>query len=396
MQPAMKHGLDLPQPDPDSARHSERVADHIARAITDAGGVISFAEYMQHALYAPGLGYYVAGTTKFGADGDFVTAPEVSPLFGHVLATQCAQVLAEMGHGDLLEFGAGSGALAVQVLEKLDALDSLPKRYQILEVSADLQQRQEALINEKLPGLATRVEWISSWPSGFCGVLLANEVVDALPVERFTKDAGSVMQLCVACEQGALRWQRRPAPEPLARAVANIETRLGRELEDGFESEVCLALEPWIARLSEMLTAGMAFLFDYGTSGREYYGPERNEGWLRCHFRHRAHDDPLILPGIQDITSWIDFSALAEAAARAGLDVAGYVTQAHFLIEGGLYEELGEFARKSPQEQLELSRQTKLLTLPTEMGENFKCIGLSRGDVSPPTAFRHADRAHHL
>lgn len=375
----------LPQPDADSAAHSRRVVRHIRERIAAAGGEISFAEFMQLALYAPGLGYYSAGASKFGEAGDFVTAPEVSPVFGRVLARQCAPLLATAGLGDVLEFGAGSGRLASDLLGALAELDALPDRYAIVEVSADLRERQRRLLRAERPGLAERVEWLERLPESFSGVVVANEVADALPVERFVRRAEGIVQICVGIDGEGLVLRERKAPAILERAVGEIETDLERCLPDGYVSEVGLAARAWMSTLAELLTRGFAFVFDYGVSRREYYADERRDGWLRCHFRHHAHNDPLLLPGVQDITAWVDFTALAGAAVAGGLDVAGYVTQANFLLDGGLTDELAGMAELPTNAQLALSGQVKRLTLPGEMGEHFKCLGLQRGiDVRPP------------
>ena len=396
MQPERHTGFELPAPDAQSAAHSRRVAEHICQCINEAGGSISFAEFMQHALYAPGLGYYVSGTTKFGSDGDFITAPEISPLFGRVLARQAAAVLEQVDDGQIFELGAGSGVLAATILRKLSLLNALPDRYYILEVSADLEQRQKEYLSSEVPDLVARVEWLSELPGDFSGVIVANEVADALPVERFTMDGGQPKQIRVAVENGEFQWHQGDAPDLLGEAVDGIEKKIGRQFPDNYQSEICLALAPWINDLVKSLSEGLIFLFDYGVTCREYYAPDRAEGWIRCHFRHHAHSNPLILPGIQDLTAWVDFSALADAAVDSGAEIAGYVSQAHFLMNGGLQEELADFTSLAVAEQLELSRQTKLLTLPGEMGENFKCIGLSRGDIAPPAALRESDRTHML
>jgi SAM-dependent MidA family methyltransferase len=390
----------LPEPDSISAAHSELVARHLFDKIAAAGGCISFAAFMHEALYAPGLGYYNAGAAKFGPDGDFTTAPEVSSLFGHVLARQCATVLLEVRENhelaSILEFGAGSGKLAADVLARLNELDALPDRYQILEVSADLRERQESHINSAVPELASRVSWLTHLPDEHHGVILANEVLDALPVERFIRHADHVAQLCVSIEDGHLTIVEREAAAPLAEAVKAIETELGQPLPEAYVSEVNLAAAAWVADIAATLQVGMAFLFDYGVSRHEYYAADRNDGWLRCHFRHYAHSDALILPGIQDITSWVDFSAVASAAIDNGLSIAGYVSQAHFLINGGLADELADFTDLAPAAQLQLSAQVKLLTLPGEMGENFKCLGVSRALDNSPSSFTAADRAFSL
>ena len=382
----------LPSPDADSARHSERVAGFLRERIDAAGGAISFAEYMHHALYAPGLGYYAAGARKFGAAGDFVTAPEISAVFGKVLARQCAEVFHSLDRPALLEVGAGSGRLAVDLLRKLAELDALPGKYRILEVSADLRERQEALLRAEIPGLCDRVAWVDGWPASHRGVIIANEVLDALPVERFARRQGKVVQLCIKMDGKRFAMTERTAPDYLETAVHRIERELGQPLPDGYVSDVCVAMPGWIADLAAALREGTAFLFDYGVSRKEYYAADRSGGWLRCHFRHHVHDDPLLLPGIQDITSWVDFTAVAAAAADNGLDVSGLTTQARFLIEGGLDAELSGMAELPIEAQLKLAGEVKMLTLPAEMGEHFKCMGLSRGTAPRPTAFADTGR----
>jgi SAM-dependent MidA family methyltransferase len=390
------YAFSLPQPDAVSAAHSERCADYIRARIFDAGGSISFAEFMHYALYAPGLGYYAAGARKFGADGDFVTAPEISPLFGRVVARQCAAALQESGEPAVLEFGAGSGRLAVDMLVALRELDALPAEYRILEVSADLRERQQRLLHKELPELAERIVWLDRMPALHRGIVLANEVLDALPVERFLRRKNGVCQLRVGDEAGEFVFVDEPAPEVVAHAVEAIEHDIGRRLPDKYISEVSLAAPAWLGDVAQMLESGLVLLFDYGVSRREYYAPDRNEGWLRCHYRHRSHSDPLILPGIQDLTAWVDFTAIAAAAARNGLDVLGYVSQSQFLLGGGIETELHDFAAMPLESQLQTAAQIKMLTLPGEMGENVKCMCLARGDIARPAAFESADRTHTL
>ena len=385
--------LALPDADPDSLAHSQAVAAYVRDRIAESGGSISFAEYMHHCLYAPGLGYYAAGAIKFGQAGDFVTAPEVSSLFGRVLARQCAGILEQIESPAILEIGAGSGNLAADILESLAADDAVPPGgYRVLEVSPDLQQRQQSLLAERVPDLVDSVSWLDALPGGFTGVVIANELLDALPVERFVRRDGGVQQVCVTSDGEAFRLIESDAPDHLVLAVEHIETTIGKRLPDGYASEVCLAARPWVADLADCLKEGVAFLFDYGLGRREYYAPERSGGWLRCHFRHHAHDDPLILPGIQDLTSWVDFTAVAESAVDNGLKVAGFTSQAQFLLGAGLDEVLAGFAEMPTDAQLRLSAEIKLLTLPTEMGENFKCLGLTRGALESPAAFGRADR----
>ena len=386
----------LPDPDPLSAAQSRKAAAHISARIDEAGGSISFAEFMHHALYAPGLGYYTAGSTKFGEEGDYVTAPEVSSVFGRVLARQCADVLDQLEDGVVLEYGAGSGKLAVDILAALARRGSLPSRYLILEVSPDLRERQEVYVCEHLPLYADLVEWVDDVPVGLRGVIVANEVLDSIPVERFVRRDAGIMQLRVVAGEDGLEFIEAPAPENLRHYVSVVEKDLGRALPDGYMSEVCLATSPWIGGMSHALRKGVAFLFDYGVTRREYYAPERSDGWLRCHYRHRAHNNPLVLPGIQDLTAWVDFSSVAVAAVAQGFDIAGYSAQAQFLMSGGLEEEMHDIASLPVEEQVQLSQQIKTLTLPGEMGERFKCIALRKGSIATPTAFEIADRAHTL
>jgi SAM-dependent MidA family methyltransferase len=386
----------LPAPQPDSTAHSLAVAGYIRARIVESGGSIGFAEFMQHALYAPGLGYYSAGSQKFGAGGDFVTAPELSPLFGRVLGAQCSELLRGLPGSCVLELGAGSGALAIQLLAKLASVNAVPRQYLILEPSAELQARQKQRIADELPEHLPIVEWLASWPQNFVGVVIANEVADALPVTRFAVREGKILEGRVVADADGFAWIEQHATPGLHAAVRRIEQSIGINLPNGFVSEVCLAISGWIGDLAACIDTGFVFLFDYGMSRREYYSFEHSGGWLRCHFRHRVHGNPLILPGIQDLTAWVDFSSVADAAVTNGMEVAGFVTQAHFLLNGGLQRELEQLSTLSVREQFELSRQVKLLTLPGEMGEHFKCIGLSKGQVMMPAVFEYSDRAHAL
>ncbi len=391
MQSTPENGL--PEPDAESARHADKVAEHLRELV--GAGSISFAEFMQAVLYTPGLGYYVAGSRKFGAQGDFVTAPEVSSLFGHVVANQCAAVLDELGGGDVLEPGAGNGQLAVAILGRLAELDRLPDRYLVLEVSPELQARQREALREQLPEYFRRVEWLADIPDAHRGVVVVNEVADAIPVERFRISEGQVMQARVAVDGDGFGWRYDPAPAALSDAVRRIEQQTGFDFPEGFTSEVSPGLRNWIKAVCSAVDRGSVLLFDYGLPRREYYAPDRSDGWLRCHFRHRAHSDPLILTGIQDVTSWVDFTAVAESAVAAGMTVGGYLSQAEFLLHGGLDEALQGLADLPAAQQALISGQVKKLTLPGEMGENFKSIGLCRG-VSAPPAFRYSDKAHQL
>ena len=379
----------LPRPDADTETHSRRVLEYVKRQIELSAGAITFGEYMHHALYAPDLGYYTSGSAKFGEGGDFVTAPEIAPLFARVLARQCLPVLACGNDEAILEFGAGSGILAAQLLERLAEFDALPARYQILEVSAELRARQRETLRRQVPRLLERVQWLDELPRRFRGVVVANEVADALPLERFRIVDGGVEQQFVIVDSGSLSSVWRSAQPTLRNAVSE----LGVELAAGFEGDINLSLKPWVSSLLDSLDSGLVLLFDYGLSRKEYYAQDRSGGWLQCHFRHRAHSDPLVLPGAQDITGWVDFTAVAEAATAAGAAVAGYVTQTMFLLHGGVDAEFAALTEQHPEVLHALAGQLKILTLPAEMGENFKCIGLTKGSVPVVSALAEADRS---
>lgn len=396
MQPDRNGSGSLPRADTASLAHSARVADYLRAAIDDAGGSITFGEFMHHVLYAPGLGYYAAGTEKFGAGGDFVTAPEVSPLFGGVLARRIAPILKDDPTREVLELGPGSGALMTALLGRLQELDAVPAAYRIMEVSPDLVERQRARLVDERPDLASCVHWQHALPAGFRGVVIANEVLDALPVERFVRTATGVEQVAVVRNGDGFDFARLPAPAWLSSSVRAIEQDLGRELPRDYLSELSPGLPGWIDELAASLAEGVIFLFDYGLARHEYYAPDRSGGWLRCHFRHRAHEDALRYPGIQDLSAWVDFTAAAEAASTSGLDVVAWLTQSRFLLDGGLAEEIAGFEAAAAARRLDLSRQVQLLTLPGEMGEHFKCLVLSRGNIAMPASFADGDRSHAL
>ena len=367
----------MPTPDPTALDHSHEVAAHIGDAIRRAGGVIRFSEFMDLALYSPGLGYYSAGARKFGPEGDFVTAPEVSSLFSRCIARSCAEILEAMGGGDIVEIGGGSGAMAADVLATLQAMECLPERYLMLEVSGDLRERQGALLAQRVPALAAKVHWIDDLPSQVRGVLLANEVLDALPFERFGIGPDGPVYLGVARQRAGFRWASLPADEALARHVRIIESDLGRSLPPGYESEWCPRLSPFVSVVAAGLDSGVVLFIDYGLPRRELYHPQRNAGTLTCCYRHRAHGDPFLYPGLQDITAWVDFTSVAEAATAEGLALEGFTTQAHFLLGSGLKEITG-LSDKGPREALEIAAQVRTLTLPGEMGESFKVMATSR------------------
>ncbi len=371
--------LDLPEPDADARAHGERVAAHIRAAIDEAGGAIPFRQYMELALYAPGLGYYSAGSHKLGAAGDFITAPEIAPLFSRTLAHAVAPLLATLpAEAALLEAGAGSGRMAADVLAALAGLGHEPG-YRILERSADLRERQRETL--QAAGLGERVQWLAELPTGFTGVVLANELLDALPVHRLIRQDGRWHEAWVTATDTGFRWQTGPFSDPrLAARLAAIYATVP-DLPADDATEINLAAEDWIATLGERLEQGAMLLIDYGYGRAEYYHPERRHGTLNCHYRHRSHPDPFRYPGLQDITAHVDFTAIADAALAAGLKVAGYTTQAHFLLGSGL-PQLAGFS-EDPAEQLAISNQIRRLTLPQEMGETFKVMLLTK-DLEVP------------
>jgi SAM-dependent MidA family methyltransferase len=386
----------VPELTRDEATHSERLAERIREVIAAAGGWISFARYMEMALYEPGLGYYSAGARKLGSDGDFVTAPEVAPLFSRCLAGQCAEVLVALGGGDLMELGAGSGAMAAAMLAELESLGALPERYLILDVSADLRDRQRATLAAAVPQLINRVEWLDRLPERFRGVVVANEVLDALSVERFAWREGRVQALGVTATSDRFEWAEVAAAPGLRAAVDRIHTDCGAHWPEGYTSEVAMGLAPWLAAVAQGLERGVVLFVDYGLPRREFYAAERRSGTLLCHFRHRFNDDPFARPGLQDITSWVDFTAVAEAAETAGLEVAGYTTQAHFLIGNEIGERLNDVSGLDLVSRVNLSRQAMMLTLPGEMGERFKVIALTKGYDAPLRGFAVRDLRHTL
>jgi len=384
----MQKSFDLPAPPADALEISNRLGRLIRDRIDAAGGWISFAAYMDLALYAPGLGYYSAGSRKFGAAGDFVTAPELSPYFAASLARVADETLAACGGGEVLEIGAGTGRMAADMLT---AMRRPPSRYRILEVSAQLRERQRRTLADRAPRLADRVEWLDQWPAEpVTGLVLANEVLDALPVERFVVEQGRVHALGVAAAPGGFCWASRPAPPAMLARVGDIAASLGRDWPPAYVSEYCPMLPGWIRGLGEALGHGLALLIDYGLPRREFYHPQRDGGTLNCHYRHRVHDDPFLWPGLQDLTAWVDFTAVAEAAAGTGMELAVYTTQAQFLLAAGI----SELAGHSGGDALRIARDAaglRQLLLPGEMGERFKVMAFTRGLARPPASVAGRD-----
>lgn len=380
----------LPAPTPDALAHSQRVTAHLRSLIDDADGWIPFSRYMETALYAPGLGYYAAGAMKFGAAGDFVTAPEMTPLFGRTLAQAIAPVLAETG-GEVLELGAGSGRLAVDVLGELERLGALPARYCILEVSADLRQRQQQTLALEQPRLVERVRWLDALPQHFCGAILGNEVLDALPVTLLHGTATGPQQRGVTWAGDHFAWQDRPIDDPVLGARADALA-----LPPGYLTEINLAADALIASLAGGLDRGLILMIDYGFSASEYYHPQRHMGTLRAHYRHHALDDPFYLPGLCDLTAHVDFSAVARAGTDAGLELAGYTSQAGFLLNSGLTGLLMQTPPTDVAAYLPQANAVQRLVSPAEMGELFKVIGLTKGALAPLAGFARGDRRHTL
>ena len=379
----------LPAPSPEAAAHSAELIQLIAAEIGRQGW-IDFARYMELALYAPGLGYYAAGLTKFGGAGDFVTAPEFSPLFSRTLARQIAQLLELAGH-QVIELGAGSGRMARDLLLALAELDALPSRYSIVEVSAELRARQQQMLQDLPDALRSRVHWLDTIPARITGVVLGNEVLDAVPVHIVGWHDHGTLERGVAWDGRAFAWAERPLqPGPLAE-------RTGALLPSPpYISEVSLAVPALVRTLASALERGALLFIDYGFGRAEYYHPQRSRGTLMCHYRHRAHDNPFFAPGLQDITSHVDFTSVALAGVEAGLKLAGYATQAHFLVNAGITELLAHTPPQNVAEYLPLAAQAQKLLSPAEMGELFKVIAMTRGIEDELVGFRAGDKSRLL
>lgn len=388
-------------PDADALAHSEHLRKLLQEQIIAAGGAIPFSRFMELALYAPGLGYYSAGSHKFGMGGDFVTAPELGPLFAATVADAIAPVLQQIGpDAALLELGGGSGAFAEVALKRLLALDALPSRYALLEPSADLRERQRERLQKRLPPLLFElVEWLDGpIAHEWNGVLFANEVIDALPTPRFTLRDGEVFEEHVALDgEGRFVRRDRPADALLSAAVRHVERGLDAPFADDYRSELLAQLPYWLQAVAGGLRSGAMLFLDYGHARGEFYQPQRSEGTLRAFRSHHVGDDPYAFPGLQDLTASVDFTALAEAGTGAGFDFAGYCSQASFLVGNGLMQRLAEAEERAKDEtaKLRLRQEAKQLTLPEAMGERFQAMGFSR-DVEFGTAFLAGDLSHRL
>ncbi|WP_420994059.1 class I SAM-dependent methyltransferase [Cupriavidus sp. 30B13] len=404
----MHKGASLPLPPADALSASATLSAHIAQAIDAAGGWLGFDRYMALALYAPGLGYYSGGAAKFGRDArdgsDFVTAPELSPFFARTLARQFAPLLAEPGLAQLLEFGAGTGRLAADLLLALEQEGQLPGRYAIVELSGELRARQQATLAARAPHLAARVEWLDTLPGHFEGVIVGNEVLDAMPVRLFARSHGRWLERGVirqeaaaagnAAQTGAaFAFSDRPVPAgDLPEALHAIPG------DHDIVTETHAEAQGFVRAVGAMLARGAAFFIDYGFPAAEYYHPQRMGGTLMCHYRHHAHPDPFLYPGLQDITAHVDFSGIAHAAADTGLIVAGFASQARFLMNAGITELLMALDPGDTRSFLPAANAVQKLLSEAEMGELFKVIALTRGldHALPLAGFARADRSHAL
>jgi len=393
----------LPEPSADERAHSDRLVQ-LLREMIAAQGPLSFSQYMERCLYAPGLGYYSAGRTKFGADGDFVTAPELGEMFARCVVNALQPTLASLGKdADFLELGGGSGAFAEAALKALAAHGMLPRNYLILEPSADLRERQRERLLANLPAeINARVQWLDRPPEAdWRGVLFANEVIDALPTTRFTVRDGEIFEEHVLFDgDGRLQCVDRPADALVSGAVRHVERSLGTPLADGYRSEILPQLPYWIQAIAGSLTMGVMLFIDYGYVRREFYLPERDDGTLMAHYRHRAHNDPLYLPGLNDLTASVDFTGLAEAGSSAGFDLAVYLPQAQFLIGAGLQDIFQSMQGEATDDHAayQLAQQVKRLMLPDQMGERFQAMLFARGlDTLPlPADLLAADQSGRL
>ncbi len=380
----MKFTSKLPIPSTEALEHSHKLVSKIQEAIQQNNGSISFRTYMEMALYEKNLGYYVAGSRKIGESGDFTTAPEISPLFSQCLANRCLEILQEK-QSNILELGAGSGIMAVELMLELERELCLPEHYFILDLSPELKQRQKKTIEQLAPHLLHHFIWLDKLPESFKGVILANEVLDAMPIELFTIHNSNIYQHQVAWKEDQLVEQLNPAPEQLSRLIANLNINSNSP----YTSEINLNLHGWFKGISEALSQGIIILVDYGYTAKEYYHLDRNKGTLICHYQHRVNELPLLYPGLQDITASVNFTAVAESADKADLQVVAYTTQAAFLASNNLEKFFIRRLEELPEEQYKLAQEVRTLSLPSEMGERFKVIILGKGvngELDPASA----------
>ena len=393
------HAKSLPEPTNEAINHSQKLSQHIQRHLV-RHKKLTFSKYMEMALYTPQLGYYSGGLPKIGKTGDFITAPEVSPIFSRCLARQSAQVLATLDEPNLIEFGAGQGTMAKDILLELHAMQQPVHRYYIVEISADLRERQKQTFEKHLPEeLANKVIWLDSLPkTPINAVVLANEVLDAMPFERIRIEPEQALRGYVSFNNNdqQFHWDYQKITEPNLQKFANqLIKHIGKASDLGYETEINLNLKPWLKSLSDTLNTGAVFLIDYGYSRQEYYQPARVMGTLRCHYQHRAHNNPFFYPGLQDITAHVDFTAVAEEAFDSGFKIAGFTTQANFLMGSGLLD-MSFNADADITQQIQIAQQIKTLTLPDEMGETFKVIGLTKKIDQSLIGFSVRDLRHQL
>ena len=378
----------LPVPDREALAVSQELSTRIAAEIARHGGWLSFARYMEMALYEPGLGYYSNPGQVFGAAGDFVTAPELTPLFGATLARQVSPWLKDpalAGSGQVvLEVGGGSGMLAAQLLNALDNVGNHEVRYLILELSAERREHQRQTLKSLAPGLMDRVGWLETFPESFAGVVVANELLDAMPVQLFEWQADAeaeLQEMGVTWVDGQFAWAPRPADAVLTETVTALRNRLGPEgaqWHSPYRSEICPAQQAWMRTLADCMTAGVVMLLDYGFAAPEYYHPQRDQGTLMCHYRHRSHADPFLWPGLSDITAHVDFTALARAATAEGFSLVGYTSMAAFLLNAGLLDELADLPREPESFWFAQAQAVQQLISEAEMGELFKVIAFEK------------------
>ncbi|MFT3848267.1 MAG: SAM-dependent methyltransferase [Propionivibrio sp.] len=385
--------MKLPAPAPDALAFSDALKRRIAGAIEAAGGWIGFDRFMELALYAPGMGYYSGGAQKFGAAGDFVTAPEISSAFSQTLATQAVQIMA-LSAPRIVEVGAGSGRLAADLLLELERRDALPERYAILDLSGELRARQRSTIDRRAPHLLDRVDWLDRLPERFDGLVFANELLDAMPAHLLLWQDAALLERGVALKNGEFIWNDRPATGRLLEKAQAIAGEF--PLPAGYLSEICLAAADWTASWAGILEQGALLLVNYGFPRHEFYHPQRAAGTLMCHYRHHAHGEPFLLPGLQDITAHVDFTAIVEAGFNAGLDLLGYTTQATFLLNCGLPDVLARTPADDLMRYLPQAQAAQKLISPAEMGELFKVIALGKGIEQPLVGFAQGDRSETL
>jgi len=382
--------MSLPQPEPEALACSALLKHRIAEEIAAAGGWIAFDRYMELALYTPGMGYYSGGAQKFGGAGDFVTAPEISAAFGATLAAQAVQILAESAPR-MIEVGAGSGRLAADLLLELERRDALPEHYGILDLSGELRARQRDTLAQRAPQLLGRVEWLDRLPDHFDGLVLANEVLDAMPVHLVVwGEDRSISERGVGWQDEAFVWRDRPARGRVLERAQSLAEEY--ELAGGYLSEICLAASDWTRAWAGIIGRGALLLIDYGFPRHEYYHPQRDAGTLMCHYRHHSHGEPFYLPGLQDITAHVDFTTIVDAGYEAGFEFLGYSTQANFLLSCGLDTVLARIPVEDSMRYLREAQAAQKLISPAEMGELFKVVALGKGIAPALIGFAQSNR----